>query len=76
MTAAVISKFNDQLEIQDLPVPEVSANDVLVKIQACGVCYTDLHACHGDWPVKPLLPQFLDMKVSVKLWYWAMRLNI
>ena len=56
MKAAVISKFNDQLEIQDLPVPEVGPSDVLVKIQACGVCHTDLHACRGDWPVKPNLP--------------------
>ncbi|WP_045771352.1 alcohol dehydrogenase AdhP, partial [Xanthomonas albilineans] len=29
---------------------------ILVKIEACGVCHTDLHAVHGDWPVKPTLP--------------------
>ena len=56
MRAAVISKFKDQLEIKELSVPEVGNKDVLVKIQACGVCHTDLHACHGDWPVKPQLP--------------------
>jgi propanol-preferring alcohol dehydrogenase len=29
---------------------------VLVKIEACGVCHTDLHAAQGDWPVKPKRP--------------------
>jgi alcohol dehydrogenase, propanol-preferring len=29
---------------------------VLVKIEACGVCHTDLHAAQGDWPVKPVPP--------------------
>jgi propanol-preferring alcohol dehydrogenase len=28
----------------------------LVKVITCGVCHTDLHACEGDWPVKPKLP--------------------
>ncbi|TGV29669.1 hypothetical protein EN829_039495, partial [Mesorhizobium sp. M00.F.Ca.ET.186.01.1.1] len=28
----------------------------MVKIKTCGVCHTDLHAAHGDWPVKPKLP--------------------
>jgi propanol-preferring alcohol dehydrogenase len=29
---------------------------VLVRIRACGVCHTDLHAAEGDWPVKPKPP--------------------
>jgi len=56
MKAAVNHQFKGQLEIQDIDVPEISSNDVLVKIHACGVCHTDLHACHGDWPVKPKMP--------------------
>lgn len=56
MKAAIIDKFKEKLEIKNVPVPEVGAKDVLVKIHACGVCHTDLHACHGDWPVKPKLP--------------------
>lgn len=56
MKAAVVSRFKGKLDIKDIPVPEVGARDVLVKIHACGVCHTDLHACHGDWPVKPKLP--------------------
>ncbi|MEI6894291.1 MAG: alcohol dehydrogenase AdhP [Colwellia sp.] len=56
MKAAVNHKFKGKLEIQDIDIPEISANDVLVKIHACGVCHTDLHACHGDWPVQPKMP--------------------
>lgn len=56
MKAAVVSQFKENLEIKEIPVPEVGPRDVLVKIHACGVCHTDLHACHGDWPVKPKLP--------------------
>jgi propanol-preferring alcohol dehydrogenase len=29
---------------------------VLVKIETSGLCHTDIHAAHGDWPVKPALP--------------------
>lgn len=56
MRAAVVNEFNQQLEIKEVPVPEIEYGEVLVKIKACGVCHTDLHAVHGDWPVKPKLP--------------------
>jgi alcohol dehydrogenase, propanol-preferring len=29
---------------------------VLVKVEASGLCHTDIHAAHGDWPVKPSPP--------------------
>lgn len=56
MKAAVVDKFKQQLEIKEVPVPSLEYGEVLVKIKACGVCHTDLHAAHGDWPVKPKLP--------------------
>ena len=56
MKAAINTEYKGKLAITDLPIPEVGPNDVLVKIAACGVCHTDLHACHGDWPVKPKMP--------------------
>lgn len=56
MKAAVVGNFKERLEIKDVPVPEVGQGEVLVKIHACGVCHTDLHAAHGDWPVKPKMP--------------------
>lgn len=34
----------------------MSIEQVLIKVAACGVCHTDLHAAHDAWPVKPHLP--------------------
>jgi propanol-preferring alcohol dehydrogenase len=56
MKAAVIHEFGQPLVIEDVPVPTPGNNQILVKVIACGVCHTDLHAANGDWPVKPQLP--------------------
>lgn len=56
MKAAVANTFGSILNIEDVQKPTIEPHQVLVKIHACGVCHTDLHACHGDWPVKPTLP--------------------
>jgi len=56
MKAAVVHSFGEPLTIEEVPVPEVGAGQVLVKVMASGVCHTDLHAASGDWPVKPTLP--------------------
>ena len=56
MKAAVVKAFGEPLVIEQVPVPEVGAGQILVKIIATGVCHTDLHAAHGDWPVKPTPP--------------------
>lgn len=56
MKAAVVHTFGQPLTIEDVPVPTPGPGEVLVKVMASGVCHTDLHAAHGDWPVKPTLP--------------------
>ncbi len=56
MKAAVARAFGQPLNIEEVAVPDIGAQDVLVKVAACGVCHTDLHAVSGDWPVKPTLP--------------------
>ncbi|WP_433853110.1 alcohol dehydrogenase AdhP [Stenotrophomonas nitritireducens] len=56
MKAAVVRAFGQPLVIEEVPVPRPGAGDILVKIEACGVCHTDLHAAEGDWPVKPEPP--------------------
>ncbi|SEL91212.1 alcohol dehydrogenase AdhP [Nonomuraea pusilla] len=56
MRAAVVTDFDKPLEIQEIPVPEPEPHQVLVRIEASGLCHTDIHAAHGDWPVKPGLP--------------------
>ncbi|CAM5766554.1 zinc-dependent alcohol dehydrogenase [Labrys miyagiensis] len=56
MKAAVVHAFGQPLRIEDVPVPVPGPGELLVKVMACGVCHTDLHAADGDWPVKPRPP--------------------
>jgi propanol-preferring alcohol dehydrogenase len=56
MKAAVVTSFDAPLEIQERAVPTPGPGQVLVKMEACGLCHTDIHAAHGDWPVKPQPP--------------------
>lgn len=48
MKAAVIHKFGQALQIEEMPVKEPGENQILVKVISCGVCHTDLRACQGD----------------------------
>jgi propanol-preferring alcohol dehydrogenase len=56
MHAAIVEQFGKPLVLRELNVPSPKVGEILVKTEACGVCHTDLHAAHGDWPVKPALP--------------------
>jgi len=56
MKAAVVRSFDAPLRIEDLPIPEPGPGEIVVKIETSGLCHTDIHAAHGDWPVKPSLP--------------------
>lgn len=56
MRAAVVSQFNQPLTIEERPIPSPGPGQVLVRLEACGLCHTDIHAIDGDWPVKPTLP--------------------
>jgi propanol-preferring alcohol dehydrogenase len=56
MKAAVVHEFHQPLAIEDLPIPRPGHGQVLVKVETSGLCHTDIHAAHGDWPVKPVPP--------------------
>ena len=56
MKAAVLHEFGQPLQIEEVDIPTPGAGEILVKMQASGVCHTDLHAIEGDWPVKPSPP--------------------
>ena len=56
MRAAVVHEFTKPLRIEERPTPSPGPGQVLVKIETSGLCHTDIHAAHGDWPVKPTLP--------------------
>jgi propanol-preferring alcohol dehydrogenase len=59
MQAAVLRVIGTPLAIETLSIPEPGPGEILVKVAACGVCHSDLHAVDGDWtpgPVLPLIP--------------------
>jgi propanol-preferring alcohol dehydrogenase len=56
MRAAVVSAFDQPLEILERETPTPGPGQVLVRMEACGLCHTDIHAARGDWPVGPMLP--------------------
>ncbi len=56
MKAAVLRKIGSELKIETLPIPEPGAGEILIKVVACGVCHSDLHAIDGDWTPGPNLP--------------------
>ncbi len=56
MKAAVVYEFTSPLRLEEIAKPEPAPGKIVVKIEASGLCHTDIHAAHGDWPVKPTLP--------------------
>jgi propanol-preferring alcohol dehydrogenase len=56
MKAAIVHDFTAPLAIKELPVPQAGPGEVVVRIETSGLCHTDIHAAHGDWPVKPNPP--------------------
>jgi propanol-preferring alcohol dehydrogenase len=56
MKAAVVHNFASPLAVEDVPTPQAGPGEVIVRIETSGLCHTDIHAAHGDWPVKPNPP--------------------
>ena len=54
--AAVVHGFNEPLVVEDVPRLALEPGQIRVKVEASGLCHTDIHAAHGDWPVKPTPP--------------------
>jgi len=44
--------------MRDLPLPEPGAEEIRLRVRACGVCHTDLHTVEGDLllPKLPVVP--------------------
>lgn len=47
--AAVMEKYNEPIQIKEVPVPEITGKGVLVKVLLAGICGTDLHQHSGDF---------------------------
>ncbi|WP_101258152.1 zinc-dependent alcohol dehydrogenase [Streptomyces barkulensis] len=56
MRAAVVRTLGEPLVIEERPDPRPGPGQVSVRVEASGLCHTDIHAARGDWPVKPNPP--------------------
>src|SRR5689334_23714681 len=54
--AAVVHAFHEPLSVEEVTPAALQPGQVRVKLEASGLCHTDIHAAHGDWPVKPTPP--------------------
>lgn len=55
MRAMVLERPGMPLQRIELPVPDPAAGQILLRVEACGVCRTDLHLIDGELP-EPVLP--------------------
>ena len=49
MKAAILRDFKQRLSIQEVERPHPEADEVLIQVEACGACHSDLHVADGDW---------------------------
>ena len=54
--AAVVHEFGSPLTVETVAATGLTSGQVRVCVEATGLCHTDIHAAHGDWPVKPSPP--------------------
>jgi alcohol dehydrogenase len=52
MLSSVIPSVNTKWEVKEVPTPQAGTNQVLIKIHASGICYTDVHITKGGLGVK------------------------
>jgi alcohol dehydrogenase, propanol-preferring len=62
MKAAIVREYKEPLRIENVETPTPEPDEVLIKVEACGVCHSDLHIAEGDWThllrliKRPLIP--------------------
>src|ERR1700686_3402466 len=49
MKAAILHDFKKPLSIEEVERPLPEADEVLIRVEACGACHSDLHLADGDW---------------------------
>ncbi len=69
MKAAMLTEWKN-IELQDIPMPEIAAGECLIKVKYAGVCGSDLHVYQGHHPtaIKPLVMghEFVGVVENIK----------
>ncbi len=57
MKAMVLQRFGEPLQLREVPVPQLAASEVLIRVAACGLCGSDLEISAGklQGPEVPLI---------------------
>ncbi len=81
MKAMVLRQFaaieTSPLRLESIEVPDPEEGEVLMKVEACGVCHTDLHTVEGDLPAAnlPIVPGHQVVGKVAKLGFGASSLQ-
>lgn len=57
MRAAVVPSIHGKWQVKEVPTPTPDYNQVLIKIKASGLCYTDVHITEGELPMPIQFPR-------------------
>ncbi len=84
MRAMVLKRPGSRLHLTHCPLPQPGAGQVLIAVEACGVCRTDLHLVDGELPnpVLPMIPgheivgRVVGLGTDVKGWQPGQRLGV
>lgn len=78
MRAMILESTGGPLHLQEVPVPKPEPDQVLIQIDACGVCRTDLHILDGDLtePKLPLIPGHEIVGTVVKVGAYVNRFDV
>jgi len=52
MKAAIVQEVRGKWQLKDIPIPKPDPNQVLIKMHASGICYTDVHMTEGNLPAR------------------------
>lgn len=65
MKSAKLKEYRKPLVIEEVPIPEIGCKEILVKVEAAGICGTDLHMIEGRIPVR--MPITLGHEIAGKI---------
>lgn len=84
MKAVIAKKAGSPFEVVTVPIPEPKSHEVLIKVQACGICHSDMFVREGQFPgiEYPRIPghevvgEIVKLGDSVKAWEKNQRVGV
>ncbi len=70
MKAAILKEIGKPIVLEEIATPEPQGGEVLIRVEACGLCHSDVHLADGDWDLlKPItkVPLILGHEAAGKV---------